>query len=159
MDWSAIGTITSSITAARDIAKGISALRDTALINERTAALLEQLLKAQEGLLAHNTLLLHLQNEHFETSEKLRKLEEAVREKGRYTLVDIGRGYLAYRMNVAPQQGGPSEPGSAQAPHYVCQQCFDAGRKSVLQPVYSNWVANSLDGWKCNACDTHLGSG
>ncbi|WP_199173725.1 hypothetical protein [Comamonas sp. 26] len=101
MDWTAIGGITASISAARDIAKGLSATRDANLINEKTSALLEQLLKAQEGLLAHNTALLQLQDEYFKASEKLRKLEEAARERGRYSLVELASRHFAYRVNIS----------------------------------------------------------
>lgn len=133
MDWTAVGAITTSISAARDIAKGLAATRDQALINEKTAALMEQLLKAQEGLLAHNAALLQLQGEHFEACEKLRKLEEAARERGRYSLVDLGNRRFAYRVNVTPQESGAGEPSSTEPLHYICQPCFDKGVKSVLQ--------------------------
>lgn len=133
MDWSAFGAITSSITAATDIAKGLSAVRDGALISEKTAAIMEQLLQAQQGLLAHNAALLQLQGEHFKTSEELRKLKEAASERGRYSLVDIGNRCFAYRVNVGPQVGGTADPGFSEPVHYICQPCFDKGVKSVLQ--------------------------
>jgi hypothetical protein len=150
MDWTAVGAITASISAARDIAKGLAATRDQALINEKTAALLEQLLKAQEGLLSHNAALLQLQGEHFEASEKLRKLEEAARERGRYTLVDLGNRRFAYRVNIPPQESGAGNPSSAEPLHYVCQPCFDKGIKSVLQ---SRLRAPGLE---CTTCKMEL---
>lgn len=132
MDWAAFGAITSSITAATDIAKGLSAVRDGALISEKTAAIMEQLLHAQQGLLAHNAALLQLQSEHFKACEELRKLKEAASERGRYSLVNIGNRHFAYRVNVSPEQSGASEPGRAEPLHYLCQPCFDKGVKSVL---------------------------
>jgi hypothetical protein len=150
MDWSAVGAITSSISAARDIAKGLSAIRDQALISERTAALMEQLLKAQEGLLAHNTALLQIQQEHFEAREELRKLKEAASERGRYSLFEVSVGRFAYRVNVSPQQSGASEPGSAEPLHYLCQPCFDKGVKSVLQSM------SRTDGLECPICKATL---
>lgn len=134
MDWTAVGAITASISTAREIAKGLSATRDQSLINEKTSALLDQLLKAQEGLLTHNAALLQLQGENFKTSEELRELKETMRERGRYSLVSIGNGYFAYRVNITPQQSGASEPSTSEPLHYVCQTCFDSGVKSVIQP-------------------------
>lgn len=153
MDWSAIGGITASIGAARDIAKGMAAMRDTALINEKTAALLEQLLKAQEGLLAHNSALLQLQQDHFEACEKLRKLEEAASERGRYSLFELTPGNLAYRVNIAPKESGSDQPGGAEPLHYLCQSCYDNGRKVVLQ--YRNLHIHG-DTWTCSVCSAEI---
>ncbi len=153
MDWSAVGAITSSISAARDIAKGLSAIRDQALISERTSALLEQLLKAQEGLLAHNTALLQIQQEHFEAREELRKLKEAASERGRYTLVELIPGNLAYRVNIPPQESGASQPDGAEPLHYLCQPCFDKGIKSVLK--YRNLHIRG-DTWTCSVCGAEI---
>jgi len=153
MDWSAISGITTSISAARDIARGMASLRDAALINERTSALLEQLLKAQEGLLAHNTALLQLQNEHFKACEELRELKEAARERGRYSLVELIPGNFAYRVNITPQEGGTSEPGSPEPLHYVCQGCFDKGIKAVLQHRRLHLRG---DTWRCPLCRVEI---
>ena len=151
MDWTAIGSITTSISAARDIAKGIAAMRDITLINEKTAALMEQLLKAQESLLAHNSMLLQLQNEHFEAREELRKLQETLSERGRYTLVELAPRQLAYRVNVAPQLSGTDDPGPSEPLHYACQPCFDKGIKAVLQGDYSLAIPKGL---RCPVCKT-----
>ncbi|WP_211456415.1 hypothetical protein [Comamonas brasiliensis] len=153
MDWTAIGGITASISAARDIAKGMSALRDSTLINERTSALLDQLLKAQEGLLAHNTALLQLQGEHFEACEKVRKLEESARERGRYSLVEVTPGNLAYRVNLTQGQNGDSEPRSTEPLHYLCQPCFDNGRKVALN--YRNLHIRG-EVWGCSVCGAEI---
>ena len=153
MDWSAISGITTSIAAARDIAKGMSALRDSTLINERTAALMDQLLKAQEGLLAHNTALLQLQQDHFVACEKLRKLEEAFSERGRYSPFEITPGNFVYRMNVIPQQSGASEPSTAESGHYLCQPCFDNGRKVMLN--YRNLHIYG-ETWSCSVCESRI---
>jgi hypothetical protein len=154
MDWTAISGITTSISAARDIAKGLASLRDTALINEKTAALLDQLLKAQEGLLAHNTTLLQLQSDHFEACEKLRKLEEAARERGRYSLVEVVPGNFAYRVNVDPQPSGAGDPAGAEPQHYVCQPCFDSGRKVTLRYFKAHLMGET---WTCSACKAQIG--
>ena len=153
MDWSAISGITTSIAAARDIAKGMSALRDSTLISERTSALLEQLLKAQEGLLAHNTALLQLQGEHFVACEKLRKLEEAASERGRYSTFEITPGNFVYRVNALPEQSGASEPSATELGHYLCQPCFDNGRKVMLNFRRLHMLG---DTWTCSVCNSRI---
>lgn len=93
----------------------------------------DQLLKAQDALFSHNAQLLALQQQLFETTEKLRKAEETIAERGRYSLVDVGGGQWAYRVNIVPTRSGAGEPRAAQSAHYVCQPCFDNGRKVILQ--------------------------
>lgn len=149
MDATQIGIVATSLSVAKDIGKALIGIRDFNLVAEKVAALNDQLLKAQEALLAHNTAMFQLQNEHFEAREELRKLKEAASERGRYTLVDLGKGHLAYRMNVAPQESGSTEPVSAEAPHYLCQPCYDNGRKVVLQRNYVMGISGGLD---CPVC-------
>lgn len=155
MDFAAIGAITSSITSATDIAKGLISARDQANIQEKTATLLEQLLKAQESLLAHNAALLQLQHQHFEAREELRKLHEAASERSRYSLVEVTRGCFAYRVNITPQQSGASEPATTEPVHYLCQPCFDKGVKSVLMSAQCTMTGGSV--LKCVVCKTSIG--
>lgn len=149
MDASQIGIVATSLGAARDIGKALVGIRDHNLVAEKLAALNDQLLQAQQALLSHNATLFELQQQNFEAREELRKLKESASERGRYTLVDLGKGQLAYRVNVAPTQGASGEPVSADAPHYVCQPCYDNGRKVVLQ---RNWFFETRGGLDCPVC-------
>ncbi|GAO73219.1 ABC transporter substrate-binding protein [Comamonas sp. E6] len=153
MDWTAIGGITASISAARDIAKGLSATRDAALINEKTSALLEQLLKAQEGLLAHNTALLQLQSDLAKLQKENLELKATIDERGKYTLVTLASGAVALRSNPANNPAGAAEPGIDEAPHYVCQPCFSIGRSVVLQRT---WFMGTDNGLACPVCKAQV---
>lgn len=131
-----LSSITTAFTAIDLVRRGLSAAIEVRDFNQAAAELAklnEALLSAQAALLAQNSALFELQREKFETAEKLRKMEEALAERGRYSLVEITPGGFAYRVNLAPQQGGASEPGSTEPMHYLCQPCFDAGKKAVLQ--------------------------
>lgn len=133
MDMASIGT---AFTAIDLIRKGLGAaieLRDFNKAAAELAKLNEALISAQTALLAQNTALFDLQREKFETAEKLRKAEEALAERGRYSLFELTTGNYAYRVNVAPLPSGPGEPGSSEPVHYLCQPCFDGGKKVVLQ--------------------------
>lgn len=149
MDASQIGMLASSLGAARDIGKTLIGIRDHNLVAEKLAALNDQLLQAQQALLSHNATLFELQQQNFEAREELRKLKEAASERGRYTLVDLGKGQLAYRMNVTPAQGASDEPVTLDAPHYICQPCYSEGRKVVLQ---RNWMFDAKGGLDCPVC-------
>jgi hypothetical protein len=153
MDASQIGIIATSLGVARDMAKAMSGIRDFNLVAEKAAALNDQLLKVQEALLAHNAALFELQNKYFESCEELRKLRESTSERRRYTLFEFPKGHLAYRVNLPPEQSGTSQPGSAEPLHYVCQKCFDEGRKVVLQRNFFMGVPGGLD---CPVCKIHI---
>ena len=149
MDVTQMGIVATSLGVARDISRALLGIRDFNLVAENVAALNDQLLKAQDALLAHNTLLFQLQNEKFETAKQLRELQETLSERGRYTLVDLGKGQLAYRMNVVPAPGATTQPLLAEAPHYICQSCYDNGRKVVLQ---RNYYMGNPGGLNCGNC-------
>jgi hypothetical protein len=152
MDFSSITTAIASLKSAQELAAATLGVRD---FNQSAAAISkinEQLLAAQQGLLAHNTMLLQLQSEHFQATKELRELKEAVAEKGRYDLVDIGGGVFVYRANVSPEQHRAGGPGSANPMHYLCQPCLDKGDKSVLQGRNGYW--------HCSLCrQAYQGSG
>lgn len=156
MDWSAISGITASITAARDIAKGLSATRDAALVSEKTAALMDQLLKAQEGLLAHNATLLQLQADLSKLQKENLQLQTALDERGKYTLVEVGSGHFALRSNPGHDETGTGNPGIQEAAHYVCQPCFSKGRTVVLQRHTIMGIDNGL---MCPACKAQVFDG
>ena len=150
MDFCQLSVIGSAITAAKQIGQAALGVRDFNLVAEKIAAINEQLLKAQDALLSHNAAMFQLQKENFEAREELRKLEEAMAQRGRYTLVKLAERSFVYRVNVDPELGGASNPGSAQPLHYVCQPCLDIGRKVVLQ-MTTTMGANALH---CPVCKT-----
>ncbi|WP_231752945.1 hypothetical protein, partial [Burkholderia sp. TSV86] len=110
-------------------------IRDFIKLSTVITQMNEQLLKAQDSLFAHNTQLLQLQSEHFETAQKLRDANEALAKRTRYELVALGNGVLAYRLNPVPAQSGTTEPVTTEPEHFACQICYDApvSRLVVLQ--------------------------
>ena len=133
MDFGLISAAATAITSAVDLGRAAIGVRDANVAVLEISKINDQLLKAQEAILRHNTELLALQQQHFETAQQLREAQEALEERGRYSLVQIARGQWAYRVNITPELSGASKPTQAQTPHYVCQQCFDRGVKAVLQ--------------------------
>ena len=125
MDLSLIGAANSAIVAAREIGKAAIGLRDFNQLSAVVAQLNDQILKAQDSLFAHNTQLMALQQEVIEAREKLRKMEETVAQRRRYTLFELSDGVFVYRVNISPEGGAASDPCSAEPIHYVCQPCLD----------------------------------
>ncbi len=149
MDLASIGT---AFTAIDLIRKGLSAAIDVRDFNQAAAELSklnEALLSAQAALLAQNSALFQLQSEKFETAEELRKLEEALAQKARYDLFDLGGGVFVYRANSSPSAPGSFDPASTQPEHFLCQPCFDAGKKSVLR----RWGDRE---WNCTLCNNYF---
>ncbi|HBZ46439.1 MAG TPA: hypothetical protein DEO93_03890 [Stenotrophomonas sp.] len=155
MDLASIGT---AFTAIDLIRKGLSAAIEVRDFNKAAAELAklnEALIGAQTALLAQNATLFDLQREKFETTEKLRKAEEALAERGRYSLFELTTGNYVYRVNLTPQKSGSSEPGSSEPMHYLCQACFDGGRKVVLQRQHALGSIHA----RCPACSNEVDTG
>jgi hypothetical protein len=155
MDFSSISVAVSSLKTAKEIGQAALAFRD---FNQTAGAITqinEQLLKAQDGLFAHNSQLMELQQKYFEATEELRKLKEALAERGRYSLFQLSQGVIVYRVNVTPQDSGATDPSAAQPMHYLCQPCFDKGIKSVLQKQ-SSFGIQTID---CSVCGTKFRTG
>ncbi|WP_313645615.1 hypothetical protein [Stenotrophomonas sp.] len=152
MDFSSISTAIASLKTAQEIAVSALSVRD---FNQSAAAIAqinEKLLAAQQGLLAHNTMLLQLQSEYFNATEELRKLKESIAKKDSYPLVDLGMGALAYAVHV--DTAGHGDPKVAEPQHYICQICWDRdGVRSVLQrPARYNSELRRV----CNNCGKEL---
>lgn len=152
MDLSAISAAVSAITVSKELAKAALGVRDFNEMAAVVAKLNEQLLKAQEGLFGHQAQLLALQQEHFETTEKLRKAEKALAERGRYALIELSPGNFAYSANITPVDSEVGNPVSTEPPHNVCQPCFDKGSKAVLRRT----VFYGTEVWTCPVCRIEL---
>lgn len=78
--------------------------------------------------------------------DQVRALEQAQNERDRYALHRLGDGsegdYFVYKLRApADLKERAEEP-----EHYLCQTCFDAGKKSVL-------VHNGSGYWFCHLCE------
>lgn len=142
-----------SLNAAAGIGRAALEIRDMAKLSGEVLKLNGAVLDAQQSLFKLSAELLALQQQHFETAEKLRKANEALAERGRYTLVQVSLGQWAYRVDVAPQASGSGEPRVAQPAHYVCQKCFDEGRKVVLQHSTGSYLGPTFT---CPGCKTDV---
>jgi hypothetical protein len=159
MDFSHIGVVATSLGVAMDVAKTMVGIRDSQLVGEKVGAITEQLLQAQQALLAHNASMFQLQGQYFEACEELRKLKEAAHERGRYSLVELAPGYFAYRVNLIPQESGSVEPGSAEPLHYLCQPCYDKGIKAVLNTAVEKVNRNYTQALVCPLCKHAVAKG
>ena len=71
--------------------------------------------------------------------EKVAQMEGWKEEKDRYQLAEYGRGCFAYALKPGMEKGEPF--------HCLCSQCYQRGKKSLLQVV--NWAIVCVQ--LCNA--------
>ncbi|MDO8941520.1 MAG: hypothetical protein Q7U98_20365 [Methylicorpusculum sp.] len=133
MDYSLISSAIASLRAAKDIGNAALELREWNLVVGEMTKINGELLKAYDALFTHSADLLDLQEKYAKAVNELRQANEVLAERGRYTLFEIGRGKLVYRFNVVQAESEGSEAVTHQPVHYLCQPCFDLGRKMVLQ--------------------------
>ncbi len=152
MDFSALGAATSAISSAKELAKAAIGLRDFSQVAATVAEISDKLLKAQESLFALNVVLFELQGKYIEACEELRKAKEAIKQRERYSLVEIGTGTFAYQINRAVSSCELGDQSSTEPMHYVCQRCLDSGVKTVLQRTVSMGCVY----FHCHACNTKL---
>jgi len=143
IEMATISAAIGSLQSAADIAKGMIGLRDTAMIQGKVIELQSAILSAQGGALA-------AQSEQFTLIEKIRGLEKQIADleawnaqKDRYALNEISPGALAYVVKVSAQKGEPA--------HAICANCYEHGRKSILQ--WSESAYGTLY-FKCSGCDS-----
>lgn len=132
MDYSLINAAIGSLRLAKDIGNAAIELRDWNQLAGEMAKINGELLKAQEALFTHSSSLLELQEKYTQVVNELRKAQEIIAERERYALFEIGSGKFVYRLNTLPSVGEAAAPTAIEPMHYLCQPCFDLGRKMVL---------------------------
>lgn len=155
MDLSLVTGAYASLKAAKEIGVALLEARDFAQSATKIVEMNALLLKAQESLFVHNAQLMELQQQNFEASQEVRKLKEALAERGRYTLVEVTKGSFVYRANGVSPQDASGSPAATEPVHYLCQPCFDKGTKSVLQSKFV-WGSGFLE---CTVCKHEFASG
>ena len=88
-----------------------------------------------------------------ELEQQLMKAEDWAAEKERYTLHAVDSGAFAYVLKPGVETADP--------PHWLCQQCFQQQRKSILQfesqpPNRPGQRRGDYRRWVCSACEHAL---
>lgn len=124
-----------SLRTAFDLVKLGVAARDDAKIRDALSAMAERLadanfaaLEASERVMAQSALIDDLKTQ-------LRDAQQRVREREDYVLQEVRPGAFVYAFRPKQRAGEAAQPGNDHVapPHYLCQVCFDDGKKSVLQ--------------------------
>ena len=126
-----ISAFVSSAGALTEIVKSVISARDSGISASVKADLTERLLQSQPQLSQVLGAIIEKDGLIQTLSERVRALEAEQNEKARYRLAKLGTlgEQFAYQLRpVTELVERTDEP-----PHFLCQPCFDAGKKSVLR--------------------------
>lgn len=130
-----------SLRAAADIAKAMIGLRDAALIQSKVIELQGEILSAQSSAFAaqetQSALLERVRNLEKEVAD----LEAWETEREKYELKEIIAGVFAFGLK---ENAGTSEP-----QHFLCSNCYQDRRKSILQAQKGRDLEPQLHCPKC----------
>jgi hypothetical protein len=128
MDMSAISGLLSSLNSAKDIAQAMIGLRDSKAIEGKLLEFQAELLKANGSALAAQQQQFTLLETVRELKEEVTSLKDWTAQKERYELQQIPSFHkpFAYALKPEMQHGEP--------PHYICTNCYEHGKRSILQP-------------------------
>lgn len=147
VDMSAIATALSSLAAAKDIAQAMIGLRDSAAFQGKLIEFQSKLIDANNAAFAAQEERSALLQQIRDLEAKVAKLETWETEKQRYELKQFRQGGFAYQLK--------QERRAAEPPHYICPNCYQEGRKSILQGRESHSF-----GWShtCHSCKLEVDS-
>lgn len=149
MDFSLITAAATSLRMAAEIGSAALSLRDFNQLAGELAKMNGELLKAQQALFAHQTTLMEIQAKYAQATKELAQANHALQQRESYALFEIGAGKFVYRSQPVQAQGNSGVAVAGEPVHYLCQPCFDSGRKQVLQ-----LFLNAADGpvAQCPSC-------
>jgi hypothetical protein len=141
VDMGSIAAALGGLKTAADIAKGLLALKSDA---ERQAKVIE----LQTVILAAQSSAIAAQSDQFTMLEEMRQLRDEIAkvrawetQKQRYKMAVPFPGVTVYALLRSMSNGEP--------PHYICANCYQDGKRSMLQ---HNTTKNNWPALACAAC-------
>ncbi|GHU37802.1 hypothetical protein AGMMS50256_36210 [Betaproteobacteria bacterium] len=131
------------LSSAKDIAGTMLDIRDSQKLATVQIDLTNKIIEAQIQLSQVLAAIIEKDRLIQTLAERNRVLEAEQNEKARYQLCKLGtvRDFFAYRLRPASElTERVDEP-----PHFLCQPCFDAGKKIIL-------IGNGDGYWHCPVC-------
>ena len=147
MDMSAISGLLSSLNAAKDLAQAMIGLRDSKALEPKVLEFHAELLKANGSALAAQQQLFALLETVRELKEEVARLENWSAQKKRYELQQIPSFHKPFAYALKPEMQG-SEP-----PHYICANCYERSKRSILQPESKGFATKLM---VCHSCGSTL---
>jgi hypothetical protein len=150
-DFSAITAIASSLNAAINVTKAMKDLNDWSVLQSKVIELQSAILEAQSSVFEVNSERSTLIERIGQLEKEMADLKTWETEKQRYELKAIPGGAFAYALKQEAQGAGP--------PHYICANCYEHHKKSVLQMKATNIASSSLGlptQYRCLECRSEI---
>lgn len=138
-----VGTAIASLSALRDLVSGLVGERD----RQKAAAIqidfTNKLMEAQAHVVELFSTVVSQQGQVWALEKRIGEMQAAQAEKERYVLAKLGAEgeFFAYRLRPSAELLQRSD----EVEHFVCQPCFEAGKKLVLN-------SNGDGYWWCPVC-------
>ena len=120
--------------------KGLLNAREEAKVNQVAIQLQGIVLDLQSEMLMIQSDYQNVLRSRDELEKKLAKQEDWNKEGGRYHLQNVA-GNFVYALDL--------EKPSAEPPHWLCANCYQQNKKSILQN-------NPYPHWLCPSCKTQI---
>lgn len=131
-----------ALKAAKEIVQGLDATRQAIITGEIKVELLGKIIEAQQAMLAAQEQHSLMVREVDGLRAEVERLKDWSGKRADYELTSIRGGGLAYMPKPAVRGAEPA--------HWLCTNCFENAKKSILQPQGEQRGPN-VD-WKCPAC-------
>ncbi|MBI1174975.1 MAG: hypothetical protein GC139_06885 [Sideroxydans sp.] len=148
MDMSLIQGTISGLKVAGDIAKGILELKSLSDVQGKVIELQSAILSAQSSALSANADQAAMVEEIRALKEEVARVKAWETQKQRYKLVRPWDAGVAYALKESMRN---SEP-----PHLICTNCYESGRKSILNPLANS---NGFVSYACPVCNSQIPTG
>lgn len=140
-----------SLKAAFDLAKTLVGVHDQAVVRAKVIELQEQILAAQASAVTAQTDQAGLLKRVGELEKELADLKAWEADKQRYELTEIQQATRKGKVFVYTLK---EETHSSEPKHSLCPNCYQNGRKSILQPITLD--QGMIDLLVCQSCNGEI---
>lgn len=141
MDVSSITATLAGLKSAGDIVKSIIELKSVSVIQTKIIDLQSQILTAQSSAFSANAEQATMVETIRTLKEEIARIKAWESEKQRYKMYSPWNGTVVYALKKSMCN---SEP-----PHWICTNCYEEGRKSILAQQQKG---NSTVAFLCPKC-------
>ena len=157
INFNDIPIIIKSLKDAKDIANAIKQLDKEVAVNEKATELFNIIINLQQLVSSLQSDLIIIQSQHHEITQIKNNLEKQLMEKeqwditaSNYELKEIDSAVFVY----APKPNNNGTKFSKEPYHWICTNCYQKRKKSVLQHVRGK--GGPLRDMFCPECKTHI---
>lgn len=149
VDMIAIQQAVTGLQAAKNIVQALIGIHDAGVIKSKVIELQDAIMTAQSGALNAQMNQFTMLNRIRDLETQVTQMETWRAEKERYELTELGTAdsrRFAYSLK--------SDVASPEPPHQICANCYNQGKKSILQ--HETLFPGRSDVLQCHACSATI---